>query len=474
MNTAYKKLGSNILMFAISSFGTKVIGFLLVPLYTNFLTTTEYGTADMLYTILSIILPVFSLDIADGVIRYVLDNSYNASSVLFVAMKVILQGSLALFLLLCGIRAIGWLSVPDQYYGFLFLNFVFTSLYNTFVNYLKGKEQIRDLVIAGLMCSLLNAGCNILFLTKFCMGVNGYLLAHVISVAMPMIYLLICAGRYGYLSLYKIHIDRNLEKEMFLYSAPLILNGLAWWINNSIDRVFVTFICGMGANGLLAVSYKIPSVLSMLQAIFNQAWSLSAIKEFDRKDRDGFIGNVYSYYGCAMTLCSSAILLVNVYLAKILYANEFFVAWQYTGMLVIANLFGGMSVCISGVFNAVKDTKTLAMTTAMGGIVNAILNAILIPLIGVQGAVIATMVSNLVVWVWRMYKVRFHMKLNIHMIRDILSYVLVIIQCFAGISRSHLYVLQALIFLNMVVLYRHELMHIFRFGMKRVQRIKRI
>lgn len=166
MNVAYRKLGTNILMFAISSFGTKIIGFLLVPLYTSFLTTTEYGIADMLYTILSIILPVFSIDIADGVIRYVLDKNYRDSSVLLVAIKMIFLGSLVLVLSLGLVRVTSYLSIPNQYYGFLFLNFVFTSLYNIFVNYLKGKERIKNLVVAGLMCSLLNAGGNILFLTK--------------------------------------------------------------------------------------------------------------------------------------------------------------------------------------------------------------------------------------------------------------------------------------------------------------------
>lgn len=473
MKAAYEKLGINIMMFAISSFGTKIIGFLLVPLYTSCLTTVEYGTADMLYTILSIILPVFSVDIADGVIRYVLDKSYKSSSVLLVAIKTISLGSIALYLLLWIIKAIGWLNVPKQYYVFLFLNFIFTSLYNTFVNYLKGKERIRNLVVAGLMCSLLNAGCNILFLTRFKMGIDGYLLAHVISVAVPMLYLLICAWHYGYLQFDKISVDKKLEKEMLFYSAPLIMNGLAWWINNSLDRVFVSIICGMSANGLLAVAYKIPSILSMLQTIFNQAWSLSAIKEFDSEDSNGFIGNVYSYYGCALTISSSLILIINVFLSKILYANDFFIAWQYTGMLVIANLFGGMSVCISGVFNAVKDTKTLAKTTVIGGIVNIIMNAVLIPLCGVQGAVVATMLSNLVVWVWRMYKVRSYIKLHIHIVRDILSYALIIIQCFAGLTRNHLYILQMLICICIVILYRGELMRIYKFGINRIQRIKK-
>ena len=470
MNRAYKKLGINVLLFAISSFGTKIIGFLLVPLYTSYLTTTEYGTADMLYTILNILIPVFSLDIADAVIRYVLDKKYKAQSVLLVAMKTIFLGSLVLCLLLLIIRSFMGSKVPDLYYGFLFLNFVLTSLYNTFVNYLKGKERIYVLVVAGLISALLNAGCNILFLTRFGMGVNGYLFANVISVAAPLLYLLGCARHYGYLNLNRTKINKGLAKEMRLYSTPLILNGLAWWINNSLDRVFVTVICGISANGLLAVAYKIPSIISMLQTIFNQAWSLSAIKEFDSEDRDIFIGNVYSYYGCAMTLGSSVILFCNVFLANLLYANDFFTAWQYTGMLVLANLFSGMSVCISGVFNAVKDTKTLAFTTVMGGIVNAILNASMIPWLGIQGAVIATMISNLIVWIWRMYKVRTYIKLNIHLKRDVISYGIVIIQSVIGISKSHFYIIQVLIFICLIILYWYELMRIYRFIVNRVRK----
>lgn len=473
MNSAYKKLGTNIFMFAISSFGTKIIGFLLVPLYTNYLSTAEYGTADMLSTILSILVPVFSIDIADGVIRYVLDKRYEPSSVLHVAIKTISLGSIVLFILMICVRLTGMIDGSDFYYIYLFFSFVSTCFYNTFVNYLKGKERITVLVVAGLMCSLLNAGCNILFLTRLGWGVNGYLIASVLSTTIPTLYLIICAGHYRYLKFKGIRTDKELQKQMLIYSAPLILNGLAWWVNNSLDRFFVTFICGVSANGVLAVAYKIPSILSMLQTIFNQAWSLSAIQEFDPEDKNGFIGKVYSYYGCAMTISCSVILLFNVFLARILYANDFFVAWEYTGMLIIANLFGGMSVCISGVFNAVKDTKTLATTTAIGGVINTILNTLMIPLLSVQGAVISTMISNVVVWLWRMWKVRSYITLKICLVRDVISYVLVTIQCIAGLSESHLYVVQILIGICIVMLYRSELQHICYFVTTRLVKRKK-
>ena len=71
---------------------------------------------------------------------------------------------------------------------------------------------------------------------------------------------------------------------MIIYSAPLIANSISWWFNSSLDRFFVLAMCGVAANGLLAVSYKIPSILALFQTIFNQAWTMSAVKE-NKKDK---------------------------------------------------------------------------------------------------------------------------------------------------------------------------------------------
>ena len=462
MSNPYKKLGANMFLFAISSFGTKLIGFLLIPMYTNWLTTEEYGIADMLNTAVQLVVPIFSVDIADAVIRFLLEKKQERISVLYIALRVILIGSVILFLLILGLKQFGIIFIPNKYYGFIFISFALTSMYNIFVNFFKGNEHVRNIVFAGLICSLVNASCNILFLTKFNMGVDGYLMANLLSIAISLAYFLFCSFNYGYIKLNYIQNNRYAEKEMLIYSAPLVLNGLGWWVNNSLDRMFVTLMLGIGANGLLAVAYKIPSILSMLQTIFNQAWALSSIQEFDSEDKNGFVGNIYSYYGCLITVASSMILFLNIPLATILYSNDFFYAWKYTGMLIIAHLFGGLSVCISGVFNAVKDTKTLAMTTVFGALANVLFNATLIPYLGIHGAVMSTMLSNMIVWAWRMYNVRKFIRLKINIKRDIASYALVIFQCLVGISEDHMYIIQFIICIIIIVIYKTELEIIFR------------
>ena len=165
---------------------------------------------------------------------------------------------------------------------------------------------------------------SIIFLLYLDMGIKGYLYANLLSISIPTFFLLIRSWQYGFFSIKNVKIDKKLQKEMLKYCTPLIINGLSWWINNSIDRFFVNAICGINANGLLAVAYKIPSILAMFQTIFNQAWTMSAIQEFDPEDKSGFLTKTYTYYGGAMIFASAFILLANIPIAKLLYAKDFF------------------------------------------------------------------------------------------------------------------------------------------------------
>lgn len=213
--------------------------------------------------------------------------------------------------------------------------------------------------------------------------------------------------------------------------------------------------------------------MSMFQTIFNQAWTISAVQEFDSQDKNGFLSKAYSLYGCGMTIVCSFVLLLNIPFAKILYAKDFFQAWQYTGMLVVAQLFGALSICISGVFNAVKDSKVLAFSTFIGAVVNTILNYILIKQFGVQGAVIATMISNVIIWVYRMHKVLGYVKLKINFKRDIISYIIILVQTILGMFSSQLYIVQSLCIISILVLYREEVDSIYRVFLKEIRRIMR-
>ena len=94
MNSSYKYLLKNIGLLTLSNFATKLLTFLLVPFYTNVLTTTEYGTYDLFYTTVSVLVPILTLNIQDAVTRYAIDKKFSRDAIVTTAGRYLIAGSL--------------------------------------------------------------------------------------------------------------------------------------------------------------------------------------------------------------------------------------------------------------------------------------------------------------------------------------------------------------------------------------------
>ena len=77
MGSKYSYLSKNVLLFAIGSFAPKILTLILVPLYTSFLSTEEYGIADLMNTTILLLIPILTVDMADAVMRFALDEKYH-------------------------------------------------------------------------------------------------------------------------------------------------------------------------------------------------------------------------------------------------------------------------------------------------------------------------------------------------------------------------------------------------------------
>ena len=227
-------------------------------------------------------------------------------------------------------------------------------------------------------------------------------------------------------------------------------------MNNSIDKYFVTAICGAAQNGIYAVSYKIPTILTVFHSIFSQAWNLSAIKEFDKNDKDGFFANTYTMYNAILVILCSGLVLFNIPIAKILFAKDFFVAWKYSSVLLVSIVFSALSGFLGSIFTAVKDSKIFAVSTVISAIVNCILNAILIPMWGIQGAAIATAISFFLIWFIRLICTRKYIKWRINLVVDIVAYVILVIQVVLEHFENHNYVGQIICLIILLLLYRKQ------------------
>ena len=203
--------------------------------------------------------------------------------------------------------------------------------------------------------------------------------------------------------------DKSVFLSMLRYSIPLIPTTVFWWITSVSDRYMVTGFIGSEANGIYAVSYKLPTLLTLVSSIFMQAWQFSAVTEADgdKKEHALFFSQVWRSFQAVMFLAGSAVIAFAKPAIALLTTDEYYSAWEYVPLLSASMVYTAF-VSFLGTVYVVKKKSGVSFTTSIAGAgSNILLNFLLIPTaLGVQGAAIATVVSYFLVFVIRAVNVK--------------------------------------------------------------------
>lgn len=469
LDNKYKHLAKNVLLFSISSFGSKILSFLFVSFYTAVLTTEEYGTADLVWTTASLLLFFVTLNISDAVVRFALERTNEQEGIFSYGLRIILRGQLIFGILLMVFGFFNPVKWEWYLYLLLYIMVFANALYQVTTYYLRTFDEVKSVAVAGVMNTAITIFSNIILLVVIKTGVVGYLSSMIIGSFVSSLYALWVIIKRNKFNWTKV-CDKETKHMMISYSVPLIFNGISWWINNSLDRYLVTYFCGVSVNGLYAVASKIPTMLTTAQSIFAEAWNISAIKEFDKNDADGFFGNMYSLYNGFSVLGASGLILLNVFIARVLFARDFFSAWEYSSILVFSAVFSGLAGFAGGIFSVVRKTGYYALSTIIAALVNTGLNILFIPIWGAYGAAIATVISFIAVWLIRVIYAGKFIDWKINFLKDIVAYILLGVQLYLEHTQNHCYIGQFVIVIVLIVIYRNIVMKIFNLVRNRFRR----
>lgn len=424
-----RTLGKNIAFMTIGNFASKFLSFLLIPLYSSVLTTGEYGTADIISTTITLLSPVLTLQINEAVIRFCLDKSVNRDAVISNGTIIVFIGTVALSLMTPIFQRI---ETIRPYYVLFLLQYATSAFYTLFSQYTKGIDKVRVFSTAGLINTVFVILSNLVLLLLLRLGIKGYILSFVIGHVIATIYLVVSTKVWQHIHFSSV--SKSTLRNMLKYSLPMIPNSISWWITNSSDKYMITFIVGVAANGLYSMAYKIPSLLSTVSGIFMSAWNISAVEDFGTNESRHFYERVYSMLSCLDALLVSALVCVAEFLAHFLYANDFFIAWKYSIVLLMGFMFSSLSSFLGSIYTASKRTVPLFYTSIMGAGLNILLNALLIPKRGVLGAAIATTASYIFVWAIRLVHTKKILVFKACRWHNLFSGLMIIIQIFAMYS----------------------------------------
>lgn len=451
MNRKYIDLSKNIGLFTICKFGQRFLSFFLVPVYTNFLTTGEYGTIDIIVNIVSLLIPIITIGISSSVMRFTMQNPKD-NRYLSYGFTVSFTGLLILCMIGAFFSFFPVSVLGREYYVLVVMLGACYIFYNLFTDYLRGIGRVSLMVLASAVNTLVNLVLNIVFIVIFNFGIYGYILGNCCGMVSAVI-LVEFREKIFRKRLSCGQLDREEKREVINYSVPLIISSIAWWINSSLDRFFIVAIKGASDNGIYSVAYKIPNILASFEQVFSQAWLLSAVKEYDKDDKDGYFANMFKMYNSIMTMICAIIILFNILLSRILYAKEFYEAWKCVPILLLATLFLCLKTFWGVIFTAVKNTKISAFISIFSAAVNTLLNLILIPKNGVLGAGIATFISYFSIYMISLILSRKYIDMKINYIKEEVAHVLILIQAICATTASHLYVVQIIVVLFLFVLF---------------------
>ncbi|MBQ8207655.1 MAG: polysaccharide biosynthesis C-terminal domain-containing protein [Clostridia bacterium] len=422
----YKKLVSNTAILSVGTLASKILVYLLLPLYTDCLSPSEYSTADLISQTANLLLPLLAVGMVDGIFRFAIDSESDGgrNKVFCVSTYMVAIGSVIALALIPLLELTGFF---EGYSWLIPLYVIASNFHLSAAHFLRGSGKTKLFSLQGIICTALTIALNLLFLLVFDMGVTGYVLSVVVSDALMTVFLYTKEKLWKFLR--PSNFESELLKKMIKYSVPMIPTTVFWWITNVADRYMIAYFDGDYINGLYAVAFKVPTLLILVSGIFSEAWQYSAVTDGSGEDRQRFFSRVFDSFQSIVFLAASFLILFAKFFTRVLLADTYADAWQYMPVLVAATVFSSLVTFMSSVYVKHKRSMNSFITAMIGALANIILNLILIPKYSAQGAAVATLACYIIVYIIRAVDTQRYEKFDTKPITMIANSLIVGFQC---------------------------------------------
>lgn len=422
----YKKLASNTIIFAIGTFSSKLLSLVLTFFYTRVMDTGSFGGATLIQNAVNILVPIVTLAVNSAALRFALDKNSNKKGVFTTGVATTLIG-FAIFCLFSPL--VVKININDfnlgQYAILLYLMLLGSSLRQLCQQFVRGSGYVKLYAVDGVIATATSAGFTFLYLGGFKWGIYGYILAIFTSDMLSVAFMFVMAKLWRYLD-FKKGLKKDTVVPMLKYCIPLIPTIVLWWIINVSDQYMVTYFSGVSLSGLYTASYKIPNFVIIFSSIFIDAWQLSAVDEYDNKDKGIFFTKVFKVYSGALFAIGAVLIVTSRIVTSIYLGADYYDSWRYVPILVIATTFSCLVNFYASVYMAEKKSVLSMLTAGSGAVINIILNLVLIPKYEAYGAAFATAVSFVVVFIIRAINTKKFVEIKIDFVRLIGSALLLV------------------------------------------------
>ena len=385
----FKKLLGHSMIYGVGAVIVKAISFIMIPIYTRYLSAKEYGVIEILDATISIISTVLTAGFGAAISKYYFyykdenDKNQVISSALIFNLLIGIIGSLVL----CCFSTYFSMAIfhtKEYTYCFqlMFATLFFEVCFCTPFSYLRIKEASFLYIIIMILRVILGLGLNIYFIVFLHLGIYGIFYSGLIVLLLSSIYLV-------YYTIKNAGIIFSFQKlkELLAFGWPLIPSNLGLYALNYSDRFFLSHFCSLSKVGIFALGCRFGSILSMLVGQpFTLIWIAFRFEIADREDVKEIYARVLTYLEFVLIFLELGMSLIIKDVISVVVGKAFFEAYKVVPLIAISSLFfEANSLFRIGIYLE-KKTTWVPLTVWVPILLTLLLNWFVIPRYDVMGA----------------------------------------------------------------------------------------
>lgn len=382
-------------LYGFALLAQRLVGFILLPVYTRFLTPSDYGVIELLTQVMYVLSILFggAYSSALGYHYFLYDSTRWRSTV----TSTCILGSTLLGL---SGSALGWvLSIPlcshllhepsfVPYCRIFFAAMAADFLLESLLLWLRVVNRPRVYVTASIVRLCLTVACTLPLLVVFHLGITGVLVSNLIATSLTAIlFTIYSAPQVGF------HFDPNVFLRMLRFSIPLSMTSLALLFIHFGDRFFLQHYRNLTDVGLYGLAYKIGMLISLIYSTFHAYWSAQVFDILRRADGEFVFSRVFTYLMLILSWSAVGLIVLSKPALRILTTPAFYSAAALVPVIVFAYWIRAIGDFFRYLFLVENRPVFDTICNILGAVVCLAGYFIFIPAFGSQGAAIATLVT---------------------------------------------------------------------------------
>lgn len=407
------RLGRQSIIYGAGGLIQRVLAVLLLPIYTRYLTPSDYGTVETLIALTTVLVIVLRLGISTAFIRFYFDSKDP------VRRRLVLRTSFWFTMTMATVGLVLGLALSPEIASGLFgssgealvVAAAFVGLWAQ-MNWeqMLALFRVEERAVAFVSATLVNIGVTIAATLTLVVALDKGALGVIVGnfTGTLVVYVLLLGYRREQLGL---QVDRDLLRAMNRYGLPLVPSALMLWVTNFSDRFLLLKLADSAEVGLYSVGVRVASAMALLLTAFRMSWPPFAYSIEDDREAKATYSFVLTYVMTFMTWIATGLTLLSPWLVDLIAAPEFSRSSDVVGPLAFSVvLFSGYVVVAIGL-GRTKRTQFNWVVTGAAAIVNVGLNVTLIPRYGMMAAAFATLAAyatmfvGMVWWARRVFPV---------------------------------------------------------------------